>query len=118
MKRGSGCCAINDLFHSSLNLVFKQCKLHNILFSEWRITQWNKAGTIWCHHLSTKEGAINRICFTPTSCERFSTRNRIMPVPGQWCRSQIIPASCERGLNHKHSHSPEVHVGLQQHLSI
>ena len=63
------------------------------------ITKWNKAGTIWCHHLSTKEDAVNRYCFIPASCERFSIRYRIMPVPGQWCRFQIILASCERGLS-------------------
>ena len=63
------------------------------------ITQRNKAGTIWCYQLSTKKGAVKRICFIPASCERFSVRNRILPVPGQWCRFQIIPASCERGLN-------------------
>ena len=28
-----------------------------------------------------------------------SSFNRIMPVPGQRCRFQTIPASCERGLN-------------------
>ena len=35
----------------------------------------------------------------PASCEHLSIRNRIMTVPGQWCRFQVIPASCERGLN-------------------
>ena len=34
----------------------------------------------------------------PASCEHLSIRNRIMTVPGQWCRFQVIPASCERGL--------------------
>ena len=32
--------------------------------------------------------------------EHLSIRNRIMTVPGQWCRFQIIPASCERGLKY------------------
>ena len=32
------------------------------------------------------------------SCERLSIRNRIMPLPGQWCRFQTIPASCEQSL--------------------
>ena len=63
------------------------------------ITQWNKAGTIWCHHLSITEVAVNRICFLSASCERFPIRNRIIPVPGQWCRFQIIPESCERGIS-------------------
>ena len=31
LKRGSGCCAIDDLLHSSPNLVFRQHKLHNII---------------------------------------------------------------------------------------
>ena len=35
----------------------------------------------------------------PASCEHLSIRNGIMTVPGQWCRFQVIPASCERGLN-------------------
>ena len=29
-RRGSGCCAVYDLLHSSLNLLFRQRKLHNI----------------------------------------------------------------------------------------
>ena len=32
---------------------------------------------------SPEEGAVNRICFIPSLCERLSIRNRIMPVPGQ-----------------------------------
>ena len=65
------------------------------------ITQWNKARTIWYHHLLTKEDVVNRNCFMQASCEHFSIRNKIMPVPGQWCHCQIIPASCEcqRGLS-------------------
>ena len=35
----------------------------------------------------------------PASCEHLSIRNRIITVPGQWCRFQVIPASCERGLS-------------------
>ena len=35
----------------------------------------------------------------PASCEHLSIRNRIMTVPDQWCRFQVIPASCERGLS-------------------
>ena len=34
----------------------------------------------------------------PASCEHSSIRNRIMTVPGQWCRFQVILASCERAL--------------------
>ena len=56
----------------------------------------------FCHvlHLYPIIGgtAVNRICFIPASCEHLSTRNRIMPVPGQWCRFQIISALCELGL--------------------
>ena len=49
---------------------------------------------------SPEEGAVNRICFIPASCERLSICNRIMQVPGHWCRFQIILASsCEQGLN-------------------
>ena len=29
MKRDSGCCAVDDLLHSSLNLIFRQRKSHN-----------------------------------------------------------------------------------------
>ena len=32
---------------------------------------------IWCHHVSTEEGAVNRICFIPAWCECFSICNRI-----------------------------------------
>ena len=38
----------------------------------------------------------------PASCEHLSIRNRIITVPGQWCRFQLIPASCERGLKRFH----------------
>ena len=48
---------------------------------------------------SPEEGAMNRICFIPASCERLSIRNRIVPVPGQWRRFPVIPASCEWGLS-------------------
>ena len=33
LKRGSGCCAVDDLLHSNLNFVFRLRKLRN-LFSE------------------------------------------------------------------------------------
>ena len=46
------------------------------------ISQWNRAGTMWCHHLSTNEGAVNIIFFMPASCERLSIPNRIMPLTG------------------------------------
>ena len=39
----------------------------------------------------------------PASFEHLSIRNRIITVPGQWCRFQLIPASCERGLNLLHN---------------
>ena len=61
---------------------------------------------------SPMEGAVNKICFIPASCERLSNRNRTMPVPSHWCCFQIIPASCGRGLSQTHtlkSLKPTVH---------
>ena len=40
-----------------------------------------------------ENGTLSGIVWTLT------IRNRIMTVPGQWCRFQVIPASCERGLS-------------------
>ena len=48
---------------------------------------------------SSEEGAVNRICFSTAWCECLPIRNRIMPVPGQWCRFQTIPASCKWDLS-------------------
>ena len=76
------------------------------------ITQWNKAGTIWCNHLSTKEGVVNRICFIPASCECFPIRNRISlyQVSGAVFKSfwEIIPASCEWGLSLRMDRIPNI----------
>ena len=77
------------------------------------ITQWNKAGTIWYHHLSTKEGAVNRICFIPTSSERYLIHDRIIPVPGQLCRFQIIRHRVNGALDYE-IQAAEIQVKLSE----
>ena len=40
LKRGSGCCAVDSLLCSSLNLAFTKRKSHNIFIAEWRIQNY------------------------------------------------------------------------------
>ena len=40
LKRGSGCCAVDSLLCSSLNLAFTKRKPHNIFIAEWRIQNY------------------------------------------------------------------------------
>ena len=39
LKRGSGCSAVDSSLHSSLNLAFRQRKLHSIFIFGWRIAK-------------------------------------------------------------------------------
>ena len=67
-------------------LLFTRCRHENLLK-----TVRNENGTLIGNEMKTE--------LYPASCEHLSIRNRIMTVPSQWCRFQVIPASCERGLS-------------------
>ena len=68
-------------------LLFTRCQHENHLK-----TVRNEIGTLIGMKIEMKTELY------PASCEHLSIRNRIMTVPGQWCRFKVIPASCERGL--------------------
>ena len=52
MKRGLRCCAVNNVWHGSLELTFIHCKLHNIFILGMPYAAGNDLlndmGQIWC----------------------------------------------------------------------